>query len=71
MLRRSTCLVATATFPLLYNLIVLSLDREVTANPSQNWPSSQMTEGFPWDTAPRYLLRDRDRSYDPAFRHRI
>ena len=32
-LRRSRCLVATATFPLLYNLIVLSLDRQVTANP--------------------------------------
>ena len=29
----------------------------------------QMTEAFPWDTAPRYLLRDRDKSYGPAFRH--
>ena len=26
---------------------------------------------FPWDTAPRYLLRDRDTSYGPAFRHRV
>jgi transposase InsO family protein len=31
----------------------------------------QMTEADPWDTAPRYLLRDRDKSYGPAFRHRI
>ena len=55
-LRRSRCLVATATFPLLYNLIVLSLDRQVNFTiPSQSWLSSQMTEGFPWDTAPRYL----------------
>jgi putative transposase len=30
-----------------------------------------MTEAFPWDTAPRYLLRDRDTSYGPAFRHRV
>jgi len=69
--------VATATFRLLYALIVLSLDRrrvvhfEVTPNPTQDWLSGQMTEAFPWDTAPRYLLRDRDKSYGPAFRHRV
>ena len=69
--------VATATFQLLYTLIVLSLDRrrvvhfEVTPNPTQGWLSGQMTEAFPWDTAPRYLLRDRDKSYGPAFRHRV
>ena len=69
--------VATATFDLLYALIVLSLDRRrivhfaVTPNPTQDWLSRQMTEAFPWDTAPRYLLRDRDKSYGPAFRHRV
>jgi transposase InsO family protein len=69
--------VVTATFHLLYALIVLSLDRrrvvyfEVTPNPTQDWLSRQMTEAFPWDTAPRYLLRDRDKSYGPAFRHRV
>jgi transposase InsO family protein len=69
--------VATATFRLLYALIVLSLDRrrvvhfQVTQNPTQLWLSGQMTEAFPWDTAPRYLLRDRDKSYGPAFRHRV
>ena len=58
-------------------MIVLSLDRrrvvhfEVTPNPTQDWLSGQMTEAFPWDTAPRYLLRDRDKSYGPAFRHRV
>ena len=58
-------------------LIVLSLDRrrvvhfEVTPNPTQDWLSRQMTEAFPRDTAPRYLLRDRDNSYGPAFRHRL
>jgi len=30
-----------------------------------------MSEAFPWDTAPRYLLRDRDKSYGPAFRRRV
>jgi putative transposase len=44
---------------------------EVTRNPTQVWLSGQMTEAFPSDTAPRYLLRDRDKSYGPAFRHRV
>ena len=30
-----------------------------------------MTEAFPWDTAPRYLLRDRDASYGQTFRDRV
>src|ERR1700694_5332517 len=30
-----------------------------------------LTEAFPWDTAPRYLLRDRDKSYGSAFRDRV
>jgi hypothetical protein len=44
---------------------------EVSPNATQNWLSRQMIEAFPWDTAPRYLLRDRDKSYGPAFRHRV
>src|SRR6202049_4447113 len=69
--------VATATFRLLYSLIALGHDRrrvihfEVTQNPTQVWLSRQMTEAFPWDTAPRYLLRDRDASYGSAFRNRV
>jgi putative transposase len=57
--------VATATFRLLYT-IVLGHDRrriihfDVTPNPTQVRLSRQMTEAFPWHTAPRYLLRDRD-----------
>ena len=68
--------VATATFRLLYALIVLGHDGRkiihfaVTQNPRQGWLARQMTEAFPWDTAPRYLLRDRDASYGPAFRRR-
>src|ERR1700676_2963104 len=35
------------------------------------WLSQQVTEAFPWDTAPRYLLRDRDASYGTNFRRRV
>lgn len=69
--------VVTATFRLLYALIVLDHERrkvvhfEVTENPTQEWLARQLTEAFPWDTAPRYLLRDRDASYGQAFRDRV
>jgi putative transposase len=69
--------VATVTFRLFHALIVLGHDRrriihfDVTQNPTQAWLSRQMTEAFPWDTAPRYLLRDRDASYGQDFRDRI
>jgi putative transposase len=62
-------IVATATFRILYAVIVLDHHRrrvihfEVTQNPTQGWLARQITEAFPWDTAPRYLLRDRDASY--------
>jgi putative transposase len=69
--------VASATFRLLYTVIILGHDRrriihfDVTQNPTQVWLAHQMTEAFPWDTAPRYLLRDRDASYGQAFRDRL
>lgn len=69
--------VTTAPLRLLYALIVLCLDRRpvihfaITANPTQDWLARQMTEAFPWDTAPRYLQRDRDQSYGLAFRRRV
>jgi putative transposase len=69
--------VATATFRLLYAVIVLGHDRrriihfDVTAHPSQDWLARQMIEAFPWDTAPRYLLRDRDAAYGQRFRDRV
>ena len=58
-------------------MIVLGHDRrriihfDVTQNPTQVWLARQITEAFPWDTAPRFLLRDRDRSYGQVFRDRI
>ena len=69
--------VATATFRLFYALILLGHDRRriihfnVTQNPTQAWLSRQMTEAFPWDTAPRYLLRDRDAAFGQGFRDRV
>jgi putative transposase len=70
-------IVATATFRVLYTLIALDHDRRkiihfgVTENPTQVWLSQQIANAFPWDTAPRFLLRDRDASYGPAFRSRV
>ena len=69
--------VATATFCLLYVMVVLHHARrtivhfDVTDHPSQDWLSRQVTEAFPWDTAPRYLLRDRDGSYGQRFHERV
>ena len=69
--------VATATFRLLYVMVVLHHARrtivyfDVTDHPSQDWLSRQVTEAFPWDTAPRYLLRDRDGSYGQRFHERV
>jgi putative transposase len=60
--------VASASFRLLYVMIILAHDRRriihtaVTEHPTAAWLSRQVTEAFPWDTAPRYLLRDRDGS---------
>ena len=69
--------VVTAVFRLLYVSVILSharrkiLHLNVTQHPTAGWLSRQITEAFPWDTAPRYLLRDRDASYGSDFRCRV
>ena len=69
--------VASASFRLLYVTIILAHGRRkfvrtaVTEHPTAAWLSHQVTEAFPWDTAPRYLLRDRDASYGADFRSRV
>src|SRR5271169_130947 len=69
--------VASASFRLLYVMIILAHDRRkivraaVTQHPTAAWLSRQETEAFAWDTAPRYLLRDRDASYGSYFCNRI
>jgi transposase InsO family protein len=43
----------------------------VISNPTAEWISRQITEAFPWDYAPEYLIRDRDRSYGSVFVRRL
>ena len=43
----------------------------MTEHPTAAWLSRQLTEAFPWDTAPRYLLRDHDASYGAEFCNRV
>jgi putative transposase len=69
--------VPTLTFRLLYGFLVLRHDRRqvvhfnVTEHPTAQWTAQQIVEAFPHDTAPRYLIRDRDTVYSATFRHRI
>ena len=39
--------------------------------PSDNPVAGQLTEAFPWDEAPRYLIRDRDRIYGSIVTRRM
>jgi transposase InsO family protein len=39
----------------------------VTSHPTAEWTARQLLQAFPWDSAPRYLLRDRDRIYGEPF----
>ena len=69
--------VPSATFHVLFVFIVLAHDRRrvlhfnVTEHPSAEWTAQQIVQAFPWDTAPRYRLRDRDSIYGNRFRRRI
>ena len=61
--------VPSVRFDLLYAFVVVRLDRrdlvriDVTTNPTAEWIARQLTEAFPWDEAPKYLIRDRDGIY--------
>ena len=69
--------VPTISFDLLYAFIIIRLDRRdpvwinVTTNPTAEWIAHQIREAFPWDEAPRYLIRDRDRIYGNVVMRRI
>ena len=66
-------IVPTLTFRILFVLVILAHDRRrvlhfnVTAHPTAEWTRQQLVEAFPWDSAPRYLLRDRDSIYGAVF----
>ena len=69
--------VPTVRFTVLYVFLVLAHDRRrvlhwgVTEHPTARWTAQQMVEAFPWDEAPRFLVRDRDSIYGGEFRRRI
>jgi putative transposase len=62
--------VPTVTYRLLFVLVMLAHNRRrivhvaVTAHPTAAWTTQQLREAFPWDEAPRYLIRDRDHAFD-------
>jgi transposase InsO family protein len=69
--------VPTIGFDLLYVLVIVRLERRdlvwinATASPTAEWIARQITEAFPWDEAPRYLVRDRDGVYGAAVVRRL
>src|SRR5260221_9564221 len=69
--------VPTIGFDLLYALVIVRLDRRelvwisVTTHPTAEWVARQITEAFPWNEAPHYMIRDRDRIYGPAVTRRM
>ncbi len=69
--------VPTVGFDLLYAFVIVLLDRRdlvwinVTTNPTAEWIARQLTEAFPWNEAPHYLIRDRDQIYGAIVTRRI
>jgi transposase InsO family protein len=69
--------VPTATFRMLYVFVVLRHEQRrivhfnITEHPTEQWTTQQIVEAFPFDTAPRYLLRDRDGKYGARYRSRV
>ena len=69
--------VPTIRFQMLYVFLVLAHDRRrilhfaVTARPTAAWTAQQLREAFPWDRAPRFLLRDRDRIFGSDFTQQV
>ena len=69
--------VRTISFKLLYGLVILRHARRrlvtisVTSNPTAEWVAGHVTDAFPWDEAPRHLIRDRDGAFGPAYTRRI
>ena len=69
--------VPTIGFKLLYGFVIVRVHRRdlvwinVTTNPTAEWVARQITEAFPWDGAPRYMIRDRDRIYGTVVTRRL
>ena len=71
------CVVPTLTFERLFAFLVLGHGRrqllwfDVTRHPTAKWLARQITEAFPWTSAPAYLVRDNDRAYGRVFTSRV
>jgi transposase InsO family protein len=71
------CVVPTVSFDCLFAFLVLGHGRrqllwfEVTRHPTAEWLARQITEAFPWASAPGYLVRDNDRAYGHVFTARV
>jgi len=69
--------VPTIGFDLLYGLVIVRLARRdlvwinVTSHPTAEWIARQIMEAFPWNEAPRYMIRDRDQVYGAAAMRRL
>jgi hypothetical protein len=69
--------VPTIGFKLLYGFVIVRIDRSelvwinVTTNPTVEWIAHQITEAFPWDGAPSYMIRDRDPIYGAVVTRRL
>ena len=69
--------VPTLTFERLFAFVVLGIGRRtilwigVTTNPTAQWLARQITEAFPWDSVPKYLIRDNDGAYGEIFKRRV
>jgi hypothetical protein len=70
-------IVPTVTHTVLFVRLILTHERRrvvpcnVTEHPTAVWTAQQVVDAFPWDKAPRDLLRDRNQSYGTSFRQRV
>jgi transposase InsO family protein len=75
--RHDFFVVPTIGFRILYGFAIVRLHRRdlvwinVTTNPTAEWVARQVTEAFPWEGAPRYMIRDRDRIYGTVVTRRL
>lgn len=69
--------VPALTFRVLYVAVILNLERRrlvhlaVIANPTAEWTVQQVTEAFPWEVAPRHLIRDQECKYGAIYKYRL
>jgi hypothetical protein len=68
----SRTLVSICSMPSLSCGSIVGTSRgSVTTNPTAEWVARQITEAFPWDGAPGYMIRDRDRIYGTVVTRRL